>query len=346
MLSSNANIRFSVIGASHSHAFAQADALIMAGAQLVAVFDDDEQVLDELCLRFPSAHRASSERSVLDDPDVQLITGAAIASRRADIGIAALHAGMHYIVDKPSILTWTALEAVRDAEQSTGYRFATWFHERLNSRATTKAVEMAKSGRLGTIVRSVAMAPHQTRPNERPPWFWDTELAGGILVDLGSHHFDIILELAESADATIDAAFVANTHHPDHPSFQDIGSVQVRSGDYVGSIHVDWLSPDGLGTWGDGRLFIAGTNGYAEVRSTIDIDGRTGGDHLLWVDADGVHHRDCADDELDFARRFLTDLIEGTYHAMPADRSLEVAELALRAQEMASPDANSSRGGE
>jgi hypothetical protein len=48
----------------------------------------------------------------------------------------------------------------------------------------------------------------------------------------------------------------------------------------TGYIRVDWYSPDGLGTWGDGRLFILGTEGYIELRKYIDIAGRKGGNHL------------------------------------------------------------------
>ena len=45
----------------------------------------------------------------------------------------------------------------------------------------------------------------------------------------------------------------------------------------AGYVRVDWFTPDGLGTWGDGRLFILGTEGYIELRKYLDIAGRPGG---------------------------------------------------------------------
>ena len=49
-----------------------------------------------------------------------------------------------------------------------------------------------------------------------------------------------------------------------------------------GYIRVDWYTPDGLPTWGDGRLTILGTDGFIEIRKNIDLGGaRPGGSHLF-----------------------------------------------------------------
>src|SRR3712207_8630391 len=52
-----------------------------------------------------------------------------------------------------------------------------------------------------------------------------------------------------------------------------------RSNGGTGYIRVDWFTPDGLKTWGDGRLTVLGTDGYIEIRKKIDIAGREGGNH-------------------------------------------------------------------
>ena len=43
-----------------------------------------------------------------------------------------------------------------------------------------------------------------------------------------------------------------------------------------GYIRVDWFTPDGLSTWGDGRLTVLGTDGYIEIRKNVDIGGPAG----------------------------------------------------------------------
>ena len=73
--------------------------------------------------------------------------------------------------------------------------------------------------------------------------------------------------------------------------------ILLASDDATGFIRVDWFTQDGLPTWGDGRLFILGTEGTIELRKYIDIAGRPGGDHLFLVDRKGVRHIDCAGDE-------------------------------------------------
>ena len=61
-------------------------------------------------------------------------------------------------------------------------------------------------------------------------------------------------------------------------------------------IRVDWFTPDGLPTWGDGRLIIVGTEGTIELRKYVDVAGRPGSDHLFLTDKAGVRHIDCSGD--------------------------------------------------
>ena len=55
----------------------------------------------------------------------------------------------------------------------------------------------------------------------------------------------------------------------------------------TGYVRVDWFTPDGLTTWGDGRLFVLGTEGYIELRKYINVAGAPGGNHLFLVDKKG-----------------------------------------------------------
>jgi hypothetical protein len=55
------------------------------------------------------------------------------------------------------------------------------------------------------------------------------------------------------------------------------------------------VSPQGLPTWGDGRLIVLGTDGYLEMRKYVDLEGRPGGDHLFLVDQEGTHYIDWSD---------------------------------------------------
>jgi hypothetical protein len=128
------------------------------------------------------------------------------------------------------------------------------------------------------------------------------------------------------------SAQVANYQYPEHPELEDFGEMILQGDRGTGYIRVDWFTPDGLPTWGDGRLFILGTEGYIELRKYCDIAGRPGGDHLFLVDGKGMHYIDCSDVELPYGRRLLDDVLNRTETAMAQEHCFLASELALRAQ--------------
>lgn len=111
--------------------------------------------------------------------------------------------------------------------------------------------------------------------------------------------------------------------------------MHLRTPTTTGYVRVDWYTPDGLGTWGDGRLTILGTEGYIELRKYIDIAGRPGKDHLFLVDKHGTRHIDCTDVALPYGRQLIEDIQNRTETAMPQARCFKAMELALTAQQKA-----------
>jgi hypothetical protein len=95
---------------------------------------------------------------------------------------------------------------------------------------------------------------------------------------------------------------------------------------------VDWFTPNGLGTWGDGRLTILGTDGYIELRKTIDIAGRPGGSHLFVVDQRQTRHLDCSQEPLPYGKRLVDDILDRTETAMSQEHCFLATELALLAE--------------
>jgi hypothetical protein len=95
---------------------------------------------------------------------------------------------------------------------------------------------------------------------------------------------------------------------------------------------VDWFTPNGLSVWGDGRLFILGTDGYIELRKYIDIAGKPGGNHLYMVDQKQVTFMDCSQVELPFGPQFVSDIVNRTHTGQNQEQALLAAELVLKAQ--------------
>jgi predicted dehydrogenase len=248
--------------------------------------------------------------------------------------------------DKPGILTLAQLADVRRVQAETKRIYSICFSERFEVQSAVKAGELVKAGAIGQVIQTMNIAPHRIHPPVRPDWFWDPNRGGGILADIGSHQFDQFLYFTGSTSGEIVASQVRNVRHPEHPEFQDFGDVMVRGNGGTGYIRLDWFTPAGLPTWGDGRLFILGTDGYIEARKYVDISGQQKGGNLLFlVDQKGMQRIDCSNVELPYGRQLVDDVLNRTETAMPQAHAFLATELALRAQQQAQHVQTASTGG-
>jgi hypothetical protein len=89
-------------------------------------------------------------------------------------------------------------------------------------------------------------------------------------------------------------------------------------------------------TWGDGRLFVLGTDGYIEVRKYANIASPLTGGHLLYlVDKKQTRYIDCKNVPLPFGHQLVADIVERTEIAQSQEQALLAAELVLTAQQIA-----------
>lgn len=334
------HIRFAVIGLDHYHIMGMTAAVLRGGGEVAAVLSTNTEGLKEKQLadfraRFGDVKVARSEEEILQDPSIQLVAAAPIPDQRAPLGIRVMHAGKDYLSDKPAITTLEQLAAVREAVTNTGRKFAIMYSERLEVRAAVKAGRLIQSGAIGKVVQTVNLAPHRVNAPVRPAWFFDKARYGGILTDIGSHQADQFLYYTNSTRARVVAAQTANLNWPQHPQFEDFGDLLLSGDGGTGYIRVDWFTPDGLGVWGDGRLFILGTEGYMESRKYTDPAGREGGNHLLLVDKNEIRYLDCSQGSLPFGRQFVADIVNRTDQAQDQAQALLAAEVVLTAQKNA-----------
>jgi predicted dehydrogenase len=329
-------INFGVIGLDHAHIYGMTDAMIRGGGTPTAFFATDPAQIALFRKRYGNGVRlARSEEEILGDKSIKLIAGAPIPDLRAPLGIRAMRAGKDYLGDKPAITSLEQLAEVRRAVKETGRKFAIMYSERLEVRAAVHAGLLVDQGRIGKVIQTVNLAPHRVSAPSRPEWFWDKARYGGILTDIGSHQADQFLYYTRSTSAHVVAAQTGNLHHADKPEFEDFGDMIATGNGGTGYVRVDWFTPDGLPTWGDGRLFLLGTEGYIELRKYVDIAGRPGGNHLLVVDKNGVEYIDCSKVHLPFGPQFVTDIVERSSIAQDQDQALLAAELVLTAQKNA-----------
>lgn len=329
------SIKFSVIGINHPHIYGMVSALIKGGGELVSVYAKEPDLLKSFVKSYPGVKIAKSEDEILGDKSVQLVASSGIPVERAPLGIRVMKAGKDYMADKPGIVTLEQLREVKKVQKATNRIYSIMYSERLGSPASVYAGELIESGAIGKVVQTIGMGPHRMSRASRPDWFFDPEKAGGILCDIGSHQADQFLFYTNSKKAQVSYSQVANFNLPDYPAFQDFGDMMVRSDHATGYIRIDWFTPDGLATWGDGRTFILGTDGYIEMRKYIDITGRPGGNHLFVVNRKETKYADCSQVYMPYGEQLVSDVVNRTETAMPQDHCFLATELALLAQKNA-----------
>lgn len=334
------HIKFAVCGMSHDHIYGMVGAIQRGGGELVAVWGGEADKLAAFTKRFSSVKVVKTQEEILDDPSIQLVLSSQIANERAPLGVRAMKKGKDYLSDKPGITTLEQLADVRKTIAETKRIYAIMYSERLEVKAAVYAGDLIHQGAIGKVIQTINIAPHQIFQHGgvagggsgRPDWFWNPEQYGGILCDIGSHQVDQFLYYTGSTQAEVAESQIANVRHHDHPKFQDFGDMVLRGNRGFGYVRLDWFTPDGLGTWGDGRLFVLGTDGYIEVRKYTDVAVKHQGNNLFLVDAKEARYIDCSNMTLPFGPQFVADVVNRTHIAQDQDQCLLAAELVIKAQ--------------
>ncbi|WP_102107091.1 Gfo/Idh/MocA family protein [Oceaniglobus roseus] len=327
--------KLGVLGIDHGHIFGMLSNMLAQGCTCTHWWSDGPAVTEAKFRETFGLERVADRRRILDDPEVAMVLISAVPADRAALAIEAMEAGKDVMVDKPGCTTSEQLAALREVQARTGRIWTVNFSERFEVAAVAKAEELVRAGAIGRVVQTVGLGPHKQNLRTRPDWFFVTERFGGILCDIGSHQIDQFLHFTGSDTAEVVHALVENTTMPDHPGFQDFGEMVLKSDRGHGYVRVDWFTPDGLPTWGDGRLFLQGTEGQIELRKYTDIGQphRTG--NLYLVNGEENVRIDCSDMPLPYFPRLVADVQDRTETAVGQAHTFTTMELAIRAQQMA-----------
>ena len=333
-------IKFAVCGMSHDHIYGMILAIMRGGGEFVAAWAGEPDKLASLKARFPNVKIAATQDEIIEDPAIQLVLSSQVASERAPLGVRAMRHGKDFLADKPGITTLAQLAEVRKTIAETKRIYGIMYSERLEVKAAVYAGDLVQQGAIGKVIQTINIAPHQVIQGHgdagggagRPEWFWNPDLYGGILCDIGSHQVDQFLFYTGSKQAEVVESQIANIRHPNRPRFQDFGDMVLRGDRGLGYVRLDWFTPDGLGTWGDGRLFILGTDGYIELRKYTDVAVKKQGNNLFIVDNKQARYIDCNAMPLPFGPQFVDDIVNRTHTAQDQEQCLLAAELVIKAQ--------------
>lgn len=328
---------FAAMRLDHGHIYGMCNGLIEAGGTLKWVWDPDAGKVEAFKARFPDAKIARSEQEILQDPEVRLVAAAAIPSERGPFGIRVMEHGKDYFTDKTPFTTLEQLEAARRSVAATGRKYMVYYSERLHVESAVFAGQLVQDGAIGRVVQVLGLGPHRLNAPTRPKWFFEKDKYGGILCDIGSHQVEQFLFYAGCKDATVVYSRVANYHNKEYPELEDFGDAAlVGDNGATNYFRVDWLTPDGLSVWGDGRIMILGTKGYIELRKYVDIARDPSPNHVYLVNGEGERHLDVTGKVgYPFFGELILDCLNRTEQAMTQEHAFKAAELCLKAQAQA-----------
>ena len=321
----------------HGHIYGQIGGLVTYGGKLKYVYDPNPERYEKVLAEHPGCKVARDLDEILQDPEVHLVTTAAIPCERGPIGLRVMEAGKDYFTDKAPFTTLDQLADARAAVAKTGRKYMVSYSERLLNEAAYYAGELIRDGVIGRVLQVVNLAPHNLAAHTRPDWFFKKECYGGILTDIGSHQFEQFLHYAGASSAEINHARVENFENPDWPGLEDFGEALLTT-DTGASCYcrVDWFNPGGSRTWGDGRTFVLGTRGSIEIRKYIDLARDTGGGLLFLVDDKSEQEIPCQGRVgFPYYGQLILDVLNRTEQAMTQEHAFKAAELSMQAQAIA-----------
>ena len=158
--------------------------------------------------------------------------------------------------------------------------------------------------------------------------------------DVGLRNLDIALGISQIGGLSFldvcsggyDISMAAR--HPEYPELDDFGDANlVADNGAANYFRVDWFTPSGLGSWGDGRTVLLGTEGYIEMRKYINVATSTAGNNLYLVNKDGEKYIDCNNTVgFPFFGELILDSLNRTENAMTQEHAFKAAELCVKAQ--------------
>lgn len=325
---------FAAAALDHGHIYGMSNGLMEAGGTLKWVYDPDPAKVEAFVKQYPGVQVARSEQEILQDPAIHMVAGAAIPSDRCALGLRVMEHGKDYFTDKTPFTALDQVEAAREAVERTGQKYMVYYSERLHVESAVFAGELIQDGAIGRVVQVLGMGPHRLNAPSRPDWFFRKAQYGGILCDIGSHQIEQFLYYAGCKDAKVISSKVANYYCKDYPELEDFGDASlIGDNGATNYFRVDWLTPDGLGTWGDGRTIILGTKGYIELRKYIDIARDTTPDHLYLVNDEGEKHLELSGKVgYPFFGELILDSLNRSEQAMTQEHAFKAGELCIRAQ--------------
>jgi len=169
----------------------QKRAKTLVDCKLVACVDQIEQRALDLAAGYPGCLAFTDWRDVVNRPDVSVVIVSTLHASLAEIGLAAVKAGKHVLMEKPGARRAAELDPIIIAATKNDVMIRVGFNHRYH-RAFRKARELVDNNEIGELMFLRARYGHGGRVGYDTEWRAQPELSGGgELIDQGVHLIDL-----------------------------------------------------------------------------------------------------------------------------------------------------------
>jgi predicted dehydrogenase len=185
-------IGIGVIGAGLISAYHLAGLAAAGGADVRVLAARTSARAGPMARRFGVPEVATDWRAVLERADVDAVVIATPDFTHEEIAVAAAKAGKAILLQKPMAMSVEQCRRIIDAARAAKVDLqVSWMHRHFEE--VVRAQELLASDKLGPVhhvrIRNATPGPHE-------PWFFDrTQVAGGVVMQLGVHGIDLTRHL-------------------------------------------------------------------------------------------------------------------------------------------------------
>lgn len=161
----------------------------LAGVEIAAMAEPDLRLRGKAADLAPEAITVTDWREVVNHEEVDAVIVCLPTAMHAEAAIAVLNARKPLYLEKPIASELPDALRLLEAARSIGTTAMVGFHLRFHP-LIVQLKEQLKSGRIGRIL--AARSIFSTHAPAMPGWKADRKSGGGVLLDLASHHIDLV----------------------------------------------------------------------------------------------------------------------------------------------------------
>ncbi|GAA4726548.1 Gfo/Idh/MocA family protein [Brevibacillus fulvus] len=235
-------------------------------AELVAVSDIDLARAQSIAAAWQIPRAYADYRQILDSPDIDAVSICTPNATHAEIGLLALQAGKHVLLEKPmAIRLEDCLALAEEAERQQTILLVG--HNQRFIPVYRRAKELLEEGSLGKICQFTSHfhhgGPEGWSIDGEQTWFTDKTKAGfGVIADLGVHKLDLIRWLL--ADEFSQLTAFAETFQRKRVVEDSAVMLGKTAGGIVGTFSFSWNNP-----LQDHRMVLFGEHGNLTTGETM-----------------------------------------------------------------------------